>query len=102
MKENERQNGREALREHGAPHLLGTGVSFHREPWGRWFLSSKVAESRGGLGGASDDNMSLACGALHAKVSSETPVANEDHCSAQVATVTVVGGAEWTNGAVRS
>lgn len=60
-----------------------------------------VQQGRREPGGASDD-MSLACGALPAKVSSETPVANEDHCSAQVATVTVVGGAEWTNGAVRS
>lgn len=52
--------------------------------------------------GPREKNASLTCGALPAKVSSKTPARKEEHCSAGVATVTVVGGAEWINGAVMS
>lgn len=37
-----------ALERESSQHLAGTGVPFNWEPWDGWFLSGKVAESRGG------------------------------------------------------
>lgn len=59
---------------------------------GRWFLSGKVSKSQGGHKEGARGKTT--CG--------KTPVRNEERCSAEVATVAVVGGAEWTNGAVMS
>lgn len=89
MKENERQNGQKVWKQSSAPAgdrcvlslgALGDGSCLAR--------SQRVKEAiKRGRG-------KTTCG--------KTPVRNEERCSAEVATVAVVGGAEWTNGAVMS